>query len=183
MTRATMNATGTTTGRRRLAALALVVLVVCPAVSYASLAQPTNSMEAGIRNAILRGDTQELRTLLGQAGDLSSSDAAIARRALASMEKLAAEDAQALARRYGLDWANTLQHALKTAADGPVKQALLQQYGSPEKVFVQLDQVVAAFQNVPEGKFTREIVLDGIKVIVRCFGKGGIAILRTIDKW
>lgn len=183
---AMMNATGTTTERRRIPAalLALFVLAACPATSRASLTRPTNTLEGGIQNAILRGDAQELRVLLEQAGELSSSDAAIARRALVSMERVAVQDAKSLAQRYGIDWANKVQHALKTPKTGPVKEALFRRYGTAEAIFTRLDRIVVTLPGLPAGYSLQRVVLDGLEVTIRCFLRDdGVAILSTIEKW
>lgn len=166
-----------------VAAWLALCAVMRPAASHASLTQPTNSLEAGIRNAILRGDSQELRVLLEQAGKLSSSDSAIAQRALASMERIAAQDAKALAERYGIDWANKVQHALKTAEDGAVKRALFERYKTAEAIFARVDKAVAALRDVPKGQFLRKVVVDGIEVAVRGYNGAGGAIIGTIEKW
>lgn len=159
-----------------------LLLATTSTPAQASLTQPTNTMEAGIHNAIMRGDAQELRTLLGQAGKLSANDSAIAQRALSSMGRLGAQDARLLAQRYGIDWANKVQHALKTASDGPVKRALFQRYGSAEAVFAQVDKALNALSDLPNGKFIRTLLVDGMEVTVRAF-KDGIAVIGTIEKW
>lgn len=168
---------------RFVACIAAILLVLAAGPSAASLANPTNTVEAGIRKAILEGNTEELRLLLGQAGELSSSDAAIARRALASMEVLGQRGAQRIAGRYGLDWANKVQHALKTTRDGAIKRALLARYGSPERVFERVDQIIGALEGLPEGVRDVEVIVDGLMVVVRLNVAREAVRIATILKW
>lgn len=93
-----------------------------------------------------------------------------------------AQDARMLAERYGLDWANKVQHALKTAADGPVKRALFERFKTAEAIFAKLDKAIGSLRNLPEGFSNQKVVVDGIDVIVRCFVNGGAAIISTIEK-
>lgn len=154
-----------------------------PSTTHASLTHPTNTLEAGIRNAIMRGDAQELRTLLSHAGDLSSSDAAIARRALASIERIGAEDAQLVAKRYGLDWANKVEHALRTTRDGAVKRALFERYKTAEAIFVRLQKALDSLRDLPDGNYAQLLTVDGLDVTLRIYVESGIARISTILKW
>lgn len=117
----------------------------------------------------MRGDAQELRTLLGN-GFLSADDALIAQRALAAMESLGAEGARLLASRYGVNYANTVNHAFGRAKHnlGP----LAQEFGSPAQAFLQVqtavDTAFAATGNIPAavqvGRFTVQVrgaIMDG----------------------
>ncbi len=169
-------------GRAILLALVFITTLSGRSTGWASLTQPTNSLEAGIRNAILRGDAQELRVLMGQAGELSSSDAAIAQRALASMETLGAQDSSLLAERYGVDWANKIAHALKSETDGAVKRALLERYGSAEAAFLRVHKVVETLKNLPRGVSERLVNVDGLEVLVRIYVQRGVAQIATILK-
>lgn len=148
----------------------------------ASLSSPTNSLEAGVRNAILRGDAQELRALLGQASELSANDAAIAQRALSSMETVGAADARLLATRYGLDWANKVHHAINSSRSGAVREALLARYQTAAKAFARVDDAVAALTDMAEGKFERAVMVDGMSVWVRGYVRDGLAFIGTIFK-
>lgn len=160
-----------------------VGLALVPVPSVASLTHPTNTVEASIRRAILDGDVEELRLLLGEVGELSSSDAAIARRALASMEAVGQQSAREIAGRYGLDWANRVHHILKTARDGAIKRALLARYGSPERVFARVDEIVASLTGLAEGYREETVLVDGLLVVVRINVAQQVARIATILKW
>lgn len=153
-----------------------------PASLQASLTNPTNSLEAGIRNAIVRGDAQELRVLLGQASELSASDTAIAQRALSSMEAVGASSARSLAGRYGIDWANKAHHALNSSKSGAVKEALLARYQTAVKAFARVDEAVAVLTGMAEGGFERAVLVDGMTVWVRGAVRDGFAFIGTIFK-
>jgi RHS repeat-associated protein len=144
---------------------------------FNSLAHPTNTYEAGVRQAILRGDVGELQALLGN-GVLSAEDALIAQRALTAMESLGPEGAQLLASRYGVNYANTVNHAFGQAKHnlGP----LVQEFGSPAQAFVQVqtavDTAFAATGNIPAavqvGRFTVQVrgaIMDGVAQIRTLF--------------
>lgn len=177
---------GRVVGRIRISVLAVVIAIAtaaAPAPLRASLANPTNTLEGGIRNAILRGDAQELRALLGQASELSANDAAIARRALSSMEAVGAADARNLAGRYGIDWANKVVHALKTGKEGAIKRALFERYRTAEAVFARVDEAVAALRSLPKGEVIVTVLVEGLSVVVRCYATNGEAVISTIQKW
>jgi hypothetical protein len=163
--------------------LALVMVGASASPSTASLTQPTNTVEASIHKAIVEGDIQGLRLLLTDASELSASDQAIARRALTSMETLGTKDScTVLAKQYGINWANKVHHALETATDGPVKQALLDRYGSPEAVFWRVHEVINKLRGLPEGAVEREVAIDGLKVVVRMFIRGTTITISTLLK-
>lgn len=137
-----------------------------------------SSLVNGIRQAIIRGDVEELRLLLGNAAELSSTDLAIAQRALTAMESLGPEGAKLLASRYGVNFANTVNHAFGQAKHnlGP----LVQEFGSPAQAFVQVQTAVdAAFAttgNIPAavqvGRFTVQVrgaIMDGVAHIRTLF--------------
>ena len=144
---------------------------------FNSLVHPKNTYEAGVRQAILRGDVAELETLLGN-GVLSADDALIAQRALVAMKSLGPEGAQLLASRYGVNYANTVNHAFGQAKHnlGP----LAQEFGSPAQAFVQVqaavDTTFAATGNIPAavqvGRFTVQVrgaIMDGVANIRTLF--------------
>ena len=141
-----------------------------------SIAHPTNTLEAGIQQAILRGDAQELRLLLGEA-NLTANDLAIAQRALGAIESLGADAARSLASRYGVDYANTMIHAMNNS--GHNLAALVQSLGSPAKVFLEVqrlvDAAVAASGNAPS-----VVQVGNTLVQVRVVLVDGVARIRTM---
>jgi len=145
-----------------------------------SIAKPNNTLEAGILQAIMRGDAIELRILLAEGRGtslLSANDVAIAERALGAIEVLGAEDATFLAGRYGSDFANTINHIFGNAAHklGP----LVKEFGSAEKAFVAAQRIVdAAFK--AEGAVPKAIKLGQSTVRVNTAVGDGIAQIRTM---
>jgi filamentous hemagglutinin len=139
------------------------------------LGRPTNTLEAGIQQAILRGDAAELETLLGEA-NLSANDSAIAQRALSAMEKLGATDARMLAQRYGIDFANKIGHVL--GESGHNLGGLIQRFGSAERAFVQIQNGVDSL-SLSAGQFETTIAVGGVNVTVRGIVLDGVARIST----
>jgi RHS repeat-associated protein len=153
---------------------------------FNSLAHPTNTMEAGIRQAILRGDVGELRLLLGEASGLSASDMVIAQRALATMESLGAENSALLAGRYGVDWVNKAGHIFEGVHQGPVGQALLGKFGSPAEAMAQVQralEVAKPSTGLFGNTFQTTVNVQGIAVQVRGAVVDGAYKIGTILKW
>lgn len=145
---------------------------------FNSLAHPKNTYEAGVRQAILRGDVQELRTLLGN-GVLSADDALIAQRALTAMESLGAENNAMLAGRYGVDWANKVGHAFGKEMHN--LGGLVEKFGSAERAFVQIQTRIDSLA-LPAGRFEQSLSIGGTNVTVRGFVQDGVAKIGTIFK-
>jgi RHS repeat-associated protein len=102
---------------------------------------PKNSLEAGIQQAIRRGDIGELRLLLGEAGEqLTANELLIAQRALAAMETLTAEDTAMLSARYGVDFANKIIHVFGKSAHG--LGGVVEELGSAAKAFAEAQRAV-----------------------------------------
>jgi len=152
---------------------------------FNSLAHPTNTLEAGVRQAILRGDVNELRLLLGEA-NLSASDMAIAQRALTTIETVGPENASMLAERYGVDWANRVHHIFEGAHQGTIGDALLSRFGSPAEAMAQIQRVVEATRpstGFLSNTFKTSVNVEGISVQVRGRLIDGIYRIGTIEKW
>lgn len=145
---------------------------------FNSLAHPKNTYEAGVRQAILRGDVQELRTLLGN-GVLSADDAIIAQRALMGMESLGAESSSMLASRYGVDWANRVGHAF--GKDMHNLGGLVEKFGSAERAFVQIQTRIDSLA-LPAGNFERSLSIGGANITVTGRVIDGAAKIGTIFK-
>ncbi len=143
---------------------------------FNSLAHPTNTLEAGVRQAILRGDVGELRVLLGEA-NLTANDMAMAQRALSAMENLSGQEARMLAKRYGLDFANKIGHAFGKELHN--LDTLVRTFGSPERAFVQIQNQVDAL-SLSAGPFTRVLTIDSVNVTIRGFVQNGIAKIGTV---
>lgn len=108
-----------------------------------SLARPTNTVEASIHRAIINADIGELRVLLGEtSGSLRTSDLLIAKRALATMESIGAQDSALLAGRYGVDFANKIAHAFGRAEHNLCHVA--RHFGSAGRAFAQIQRAVDA---------------------------------------
>lgn len=148
--------------------------------AVASLAAPSNTLEAGIRQAMLRGDAAELRLLLGEVSGLSASDMAMAQRAAATIESLGAGDSAMLASRYGIDWANRVHHIFEGAHQGQVGQALITRFGSPAKAFAQIQRAVEAAH---PGTGPATVNVGGIAVQVRGAVVDGVYKISTVLKW
>jgi filamentous hemagglutinin len=152
----------------------------------ASLSRPVNTVEAKVRQAILSGDAAELRLVLGEATSLSSTDLAIAYRALAAMESLGAQNSALLASRYGVDWANRVGHIFEGVHQGPVGQALLQRFGSPAEAMAQIQralEVARPSTGLTGSSFATTLNLQGIAVQIRGRVVDGIYKIGTIEKW
>ena len=150
------------------------------AVENNSLFKPQNTLEAGVKNAILRGDINELRLLLGEA-NLSAADTAYAYRILASMEKVGANNARLLAERFGVDWINKVHHIFK-GHQGPIGDALIKKSGSIEQAVAATQKAVDALKLTRAGKYPVTVNVNGVTVTVRVYVEGGIARISTILK-
>jgi filamentous hemagglutinin len=151
---------------------------------YNDLVHPTNTLEAGIRQAILKGDVEELKLLLGQA-NLSANDMAIAQRALSMMESVGGENASMLAERYGVDWANKVDHIFNSVREGPIKDALLNTFKSPAEAVAEIQRALNAAKpagNFFTGRFETNVNVQGINVTVRGIVKDGLPKISTILK-
>ncbi len=137
---------------------------------------PRNTVEAGIKNAILRGDVEELRLLLGEA-NLSVNDLVIAKRALSAMESLGAADARMLAQRYGVDFANRIGHVFGKTTHK--LEGLIKQFGSPERAFTQVQSRIDSL-SLSAGKFEKIVNVGGTNVTVRGVVQDGLARISTI---
>jgi filamentous hemagglutinin len=152
---------------------------------FNSLSKPTNTYEVGVRQAILRGDAQELRTLLGN-GVLSVDDALIAQRALAGMESLGASNSAMLSGRYGVNWVNRVHHIFEGVHQGPVGQALLGRFGSPLEAMAQVQRAVEVAKPATgmfSNTFRSTVNVQGIAVQVRGAVVDGVYKIGTIQKW
>lgn len=145
---------------------------------FNSLAHPKNTYEASVRQAILRGDLQELRTVLGN-GVLSADDALIAQRALTGMESLGAENSAMLASRYGVDWTNKVGHAFGKEMHN--LGGLVEKFGSAERAFVQIQTRVDSLA-LPAGRFEQSLSVGGTNLTVRGFVQDGVAKISTVFK-
>ena len=145
-----------------------------------SLFKPQNTLEAGVKNAILRGDINELRLLLGEA-NLSAADTAYAYRILASMEKVGANNARLLAERFGVDWINKVHHIFK-GHQGSIGDALIKKSGSIEQAVAATQKAVDALKLTRAGKYPVTVNVNGVTVTVRVYVEGGIARISTILK-
>ncbi|MCZ2321329.1 S-layer family protein, partial [Neisseria meningitidis] len=150
------------------------------AVENNSLFQPQTTLEAGVRNAILRGDIQELRLLLGEA-NFSTADAAYAQRILASMEKIGESNSRLLAERYGVDWLNKVHHIFK-GHQGSIGNTLIQKSGSMENAVVATQKAVDALKLTKTGNYPVTVTVNGITVIVRVYVNNGVSRIATILK-
>lgn len=153
---------------------------------YASLSKPNTTYEAGIRQAIVKGDVTELKVLLGEAGELTASDLAIVQRALAGMETVGAQNAEMMAARYGIDWVNKAHHIFNGAHQGPVGQALLRRFGSAEGALVQIQRAVEAAKpstGLIGNTFTTTVSVGGASVEVRGALVNGVYRIATVLKW
>mgnify|MGYP001685297040 FL=1 len=150
------------------------------AVENNSLFQPQTTLEAGVRNAILRGDIQELRLLLSEA-NLSTADAAYAQRILASMEKIGESNSRLLAERYGVDWLNKVHHIFK-GHQGSIGNTLIQKSGSMENAVVATQKAVDALKLTKTGNYPVTVTVNGITVIVRVYVNNGVSRIATILK-
>lgn len=145
---------------------------------FNSLAHPKDTLEAGIRQAMLRGDAAELRLLLGEA-NLSASDLAIAQRALSVMQNLGAQEARMLAERYGIDFANKIGHAFGKEMHN--LGGLVRHFGSAERAFVQIQTRIDSLA-LPAGRFEQSLNIGGSNITVRGFVQDGAAKIGTIFK-
>lgn len=145
---------------------------------FNSLSHPKNTYEAGVRQAILRGDAQELRTLLGN-GVLSADDALIAQRALTAMESLGAENSAMLAGRYGVDWANKVGHVFGKEMHN--LGGLVEKFGSAERAFVQIQTRIDSLA-LPAGRFEQSLSVGGTNITVTGRVIDGVAKIGTIFK-
>ena len=150
------------------------------AVENNSLFQPQTTLEAGVRNAILRGDIQELRLLLSEA-NLSTADAAYAQRILASMEKIGESNSRLLAERYGVDWLNKVHHIFK-GHQGSIGNTLIQKSGFMENAVVATQKAVDALKLTKTGNYPVTVTVNGITVIVRVYVNNGVSRIATILK-
>ena len=150
------------------------------AVENNSLFQPQTTLQAGVRNAILRGDIQELRLLLSGA-NLSTADAAYAQRILASMEKIGESNSRLLAERYGVDWLNKVHHIFK-GHQGSIGNTLIQKSGSMENAVVATQKAVDALKLTKTGNYPVTVTVNGITVIVRVYVNNGVSRIATILK-
>ncbi|EOB40007.1 pre-toxin domain with VENN motif family protein, partial [Neisseria meningitidis 69176] len=150
------------------------------AVENNSLFQPQTTLEAGVRNAILRGDIQELRLLLGEA-NFSTADAAYAQRILASMEKIGESNSRLLAERYGVDWLNKVHHIFK-GHQGSIGNTLIQKSGSMGNAVVATQKAVDALKLTKTGNYPVTVTVNGITVIVRVYVNNGVSRIATILK-
>ena len=135
------------------------------------------SIESAIQQAILRGDVDALRTLLGEVASLSANDLAMAQRALAAMENLGAQEAKMLAERYGIDFANKIGHAF--GKDGHKLDAVVQAFGSAERAFVEIQGQLDAM-SLSAGNSTQILNVGGINVTVQAFVRNGTAKIVNI---
>jgi filamentous hemagglutinin len=152
---------------------------------FNSLAHPQNTYEAGVRQAILRGDVAELQALLGN-GTLSAQDALIAQRALAAMQSVGAENSAMLAGRYGVDWVNKVGHIFEGVHQGPVGQALLGKFGSPIEAMAQVQralEVAKPSTGLFSNTFQTTVNVQGVAVQVRGAVVDGVYRIGTILKW
>ncbi len=150
------------------------------AVENNSLFQPQTTLEAGVRNAILRGDIQELRLLLGEV-NFSKAEAAYAQRILASMEKIGESNSRLLAERYGVDWLNKVHHVFK-GHQGSIGNTLIQKSGSMENAFVATQKAVDALKLTRTENYPVTVTVNGITVIVRVYVNNGVSRIATILK-
>lgn len=91
-----------------------------------------------------------------------------------------------LAQRYGIDWANKVDHVFGSVREGPIKDALLNKFGSPGEAFAGVQRAVDAVHpsgNFFTGSFTTNVNVQGIGVTVRGYISNGIARIGTIEKW
>jgi filamentous hemagglutinin len=152
---------------------------------FNSLAHPNNTYEAGVRQAILRGDAAELETLLGN-GTLSADDAIIAQRALAAMRTTSTENSAMLASRYGVNWVNKVGHIFEGAHRGPVGDALLAKFGSPVEAMVQVQRAVEVAKpsaGLFSNSFEATVNVQGVAIEVRGAVIDGVYKIGTILKW
>lgn len=145
-------------------------------IVVASLSRPNTTYEAGVRQAILRGDVEELRGLLGN-GVLSDTDYLIAQRALAAMESVGSQDAAMLASRYGVDFTSTINHAFGVAKHKLAK--VMAEFGSAAKAFVEAQRIVDAAY-AANGSIPQVIRLGTVDVQVRGAVIDGVAYIRTL---
>jgi filamentous hemagglutinin len=152
---------------------------------FNSLAHPQNTYEAGVRQAILKGDVSELEALLGN-GTLSAQDALIAQRSLAAMRSAGTENSALLAGRYGVDWVNKVGHIFEGAHQGPVGQALLRRFGSPIEAMAQVQralEVTKPSTGLFSNTFQTTVNVQGVAVPVRGALVDGVYRIGTILKW
>jgi filamentous hemagglutinin len=147
---------------------------------FNSLMHPSNTLEAGIQSAIMKGDTAELRVLL-DAGGLSSNDLAIAQRALSVMEDLSSADSSMLADRYGVDFGNKLSHVFENNLHDHGLDSLVKEFGSNARAFVEIQRSVEGLDLGP-GQFVRSINIGeySTSVTVRGYVQDGIVRINTI---
>jgi hypothetical protein len=124
----------------------------------------------------LNGDAAELRLALGEA-NLGANDMAIAQRALTAMENISTQEAKMLAERYGLDFANTINHAFGKEVHR--LDLLARNAGSAEKAFLQVQTQIDSMYLL-SGQFARTVNVGGTNVTVRGFVQDGIVKIRTI---
>jgi filamentous hemagglutinin len=96
-----------------------------------------------VQQAILRGDAAELEIILGNGTFSSGAEEALAYRALAAMRALGTQDARMLAERYGIDFANRINHVFGRA--GHNLGSLVQEFGgSAARAFAATQRAVEA---------------------------------------
>lgn len=91
-----------------------------------------------------------------------------------------------LAQRYGIDWANRIDHIFNSARTGPIKDALLGKFGSPAEAFVAVQRALDVAKpagNFFTGTFTTNVTVEGVGVTVRGAIVNGLPRISTILKW
>ena len=143
-----------------------------------SIAHPTNTLEAGIQQAILRGDAQELRLLLGEA-NLTASDMAIAQRTLTVIESVSPQEARLLAERYGVDLGNKLAHIFENSLHDHGLTALVEASGTVGRAFLGVQAAIDSL-SLPAGVFQRVVSVSGVNITVRGIVINGVARINTM---
>jgi hypothetical protein len=95
------------------------------------------------------------------------------------MENLTAQESKLLAERYGLDFANKIEHAF--ARSGHNVESLVTQFGSEAQAFVRIQKIVDSMA-LPNGVTNQVVSVGGQNITVRVFVENGIKKITTFYK-